>query len=220
MEVKRLDDEIARKASMREEETAATIRDVEVRQMELETQRRLFEQNLVKEQEAMTQEVKGEMDTSRRKADLEERLFQRLIEAEQGGNRKTHEVLEECLAKAHQENIDVSWQMEFLHKRICDDMDRDQRYQEVAELLHKTRMAEVKLLEAMKAELTEKMEETAGKKEQLMAQQNIAAASDANRKRFLNQEMNDAIELASKLQEGDGYFVNFSVSARVCPEQK
>uniref|UniRef100_A0A8C6YCC7 TBC1 domain family member 31 n=1 Tax=Naja naja TaxID=35670 RepID=A0A8C6YCC7_NAJNA len=206
MEVKRLDDEIARKASMREEETAATIRDVEVRQMELETQRRLFEQNLVKEQEAMTQEVKGEMDTSRRKADLEERLFQRLIEAEQGGNRKTHEVLEECLAKAHQENIDVSWQMEFLHKRICDDMDRDQRYQEVAELLHKTRMAEVKLLEAMKAELTEKMEETAGKKEQLMAQQNIAAASDANRKRFLNQEMNDAIELASKLQEGDGYF--------------
>uniref|UniRef100_A0A670Y400 TBC1 domain family member 31 n=1 Tax=Pseudonaja textilis TaxID=8673 RepID=A0A670Y400_PSETE len=153
MEVKRLDDEIARKASMREEETAATIRDVEVRQMELETQRRLFEQNLVKEQEAMTQEVKGEMDTSRRKADLEEHLFQRLIEAEQGGNWK---VLEECLAKAHQENIDVSWQMELLHKRICDDMDRDQRYQEVAELLHKTRMAEVKLLEAMKEELTEK----------------------------------------------------------------
>uniref|UniRef100_A0A670Y1M5 TBC1 domain family member 31 n=1 Tax=Pseudonaja textilis TaxID=8673 RepID=A0A670Y1M5_PSETE len=210
MEVKRLDDEIARKASMREEETAATIRDVEVRQMELETQRRLFEQNLVKEQEAMTQEVKGEMDTSRRKADLEEHLFQRLIEAEQGGNWKAHEVLEECLAKAHQENIDVSWQMELLHKRICDDMDRDQRYQEVAELLHKTRMAEVKLLEAMKEELTEKMEETAGKKEQLMAQQDIAAASDANRKRFLNQEMNDAVELAVKLQEGDGYFGEWS----------
>ncbi|ETE64875.1 WD repeat-containing protein 67, partial [Ophiophagus hannah] len=183
-------------ASMREEETAATIRDVEVQQMELETQRRLFEQNLVKEQEAMTQEVKGEMDTSRRKADLEERLFQRLIEAKQGGNWKAHEVLEESLAKAHQENIDVSWQMELLHKQICDNMDRDQRYQEVAELLHKTRMAE--------------MEETAGKKEQLMAQQDIAAASDANRKRFLNQEMNDAIELAVKLQEGDGYFGEWS----------
>uniref|UniRef100_A0A2D4ETF4 Uncharacterized protein n=1 Tax=Micrurus corallinus TaxID=54390 RepID=A0A2D4ETF4_MICCO len=96
--------------------------------------------------------------------------------------------------------------MDLLHKRIRDDMDRDQRYQEVAELLHKTRMAEVKLLETMKEELTEKMEETAGKKEQLMAQQDIAAALDANRKRFLNQEMNDAIELSVKLQEGDGYF--------------
>lgn len=39
-----------------------------------------------------------------------------------------------------------------------------------------------------------------------MAQQDIAAASDANRKRFLNQEMNDAIELAVKLQDEDGYF--------------
>ncbi|KAM3842051.1 TBC1 domain family member 31 [Vipera latastei] len=206
MELKRLDDEIARKASMREEETAATIRDVEVRQMELETQRRLFEQKLVKEQEAMTQEVKGEVDTSRRKADLEERLFQRLIEAEHGGNQKAHEVLEESLAKAHQENIDVNWQVELLHKRIRDDMDRDQRYQEVAKLLHKTRMAEVKLLEAMKEELAEKLEDTVEKKEQLMAQQDIAAASDANRKRFLNQEMNDAIELAVKLQDEDGYF--------------
>ncbi|KAL7984091.1 hypothetical protein Chor_002661 [Crotalus horridus] len=206
MELKRLDDEIARKASMREEETAATIRDVEVRQMELETQRRLFEQKLVKEQEAMTQEVKGEMDTSRRKADLEEHLFQRLIEAEQGGNQKAHEVLEESLAKAHQENIDVNWQVELLHKEIRDNMDRDQRYQEVAKLLHKTRMAEVKLLEAMKEELAEKLEDTIEKREQLMEQQDIAAASDANRKQFLNQEMNDAIDLAVKLQDEDGYF--------------
>lgn len=66
-------------------------------------------------------------------------------------------MLEESLAKAHQENIDVNWQVELLHKRIRDDMDRDQRYQEVAKLLHKTRMAEVKLLEAMKEELAEKV---------------------------------------------------------------
>ncbi|KAM6457750.1 TBC1 domain family member 31 isoform 1-T1 [Liasis olivaceus] len=206
MEVKRLDDEIARKASMRDQETAATIRDVEVRQMELETQRRLFEQKLIKEQEATTQKVKEELDTSRRKADLEERLFQRLIEAEQGGDRKAQEVLEESLAKAHQENIDVNWQAQLLHKRICDDMDRDMRYQEVAELLHKTKVAEAKLLEAMKEEEAKKEEETKEKKEQLMARQDIAAALEANRKRFLNQEINDAIELAVKLQDEDGYF--------------
>lgn len=51
-----------------------------------------------------------------------------------------------------------------------------------------------------------KLEDTVEKKEQLMAQQDIAAASDANRKRFLNQEMNDAIDLAVKLQDEDGYF--------------
>ncbi|XP_063155710.1 TBC1 domain family member 31 [Candoia aspera] len=204
MELKRLDDEIARKASMRDQETAATIRDVEMQQMELETQRRLFDQTLVKEQEAMTQKVKGEVDTSRRKADLEERLFQRLIE--QGGDQKTQEVLEESLAKAHQENIDVNWQAQLLQKQICDDVDRDKRYQGVAEVLHKTRVAEAELLEAMKEEEAKIREETVERKEQLMAQQDIAAALDANRKRFLNREMNDAIELAVKLQDEDGYF--------------
>jgi len=37
------------KASMREQETAATVQDIEVRQMELESQRQLFEQVIVRE---------------------------------------------------------------------------------------------------------------------------------------------------------------------------
>lgn len=37
------------KASMREQETAATLQDVEVRRMELESQRQLFEQVVTRE---------------------------------------------------------------------------------------------------------------------------------------------------------------------------
>ncbi|XP_061461954.1 TBC1 domain family member 31 [Rhineura floridana] len=206
MELKRLDDEIARKASMRDQETAATVQDVEVRQMELKTQRQLFEQKLLKEQEAATQEVKGLLDTSRQKADLEEQLLQRLIEIEQDGERNAQQLVEECLAKADQEHVDTDWRAQVLHKQRCSDVARDMRYQELAKHLRNNRAAEAELLGTMKEEEARKWEEVLEKQEQLAAEQAVTAALDANRKRFLEREMNDAIELAVKLQDEDGYF--------------
>uniref|UniRef100_H9GFB9 TBC1 domain family member 31 n=1 Tax=Anolis carolinensis TaxID=28377 RepID=H9GFB9_ANOCA len=189
MELKRLDDEITRKASMRDQETAATIRDVEVQQMELQSQRRLFEQKLIKEQEAVTQEVKGELDTSRRKADLEEHLLQRLIETDQG---REHTLVEECLAKADQEHLDTGWRAQVLRMQRCDDMDREGRYQEIAALLRDNRATEAELRDAMKAEEAQKWEDVLEEREHLAAEQAVTAALDANRKQFLEREMKDA----------------------------
>nr|XP_020652229.1 TBC1 domain family member 31 [Pogona vitticeps] len=220
VELKRLDDEIARKALMREEETAATVQDVEVRQMELESQRRLFEQKLVKEQEATTREVKGELNTSRRKADLEERLVQRLIEADQDGEQRAQQMVEECLAKASQEQIDTDWQTQALRKQRLDDMDREVHYREIAKLLHESRATEAGLLDAMKAEEARKREEVQEKREQLAEAKAATAAMDANRKRFLEREMNDAIELALKLQDEDGYFERLRDLRASHPQQR
>ncbi|XP_042321412.1 TBC1 domain family member 31 isoform X2 [Sceloporus undulatus] len=206
MELRRLDDEIARKASMRDQETAATVQDVEVRQMELESQRRLFQQKLLKEKETMTQEVRGELDTSRRKADLEEHLLQRLIETEQDGEQTSRQLVEECLAKVNQEHLDTDWRAQVLQKQRNDDMDRDRCYQEVAKLLRNNRATEAELLDAMKTEEAKKWEEVLEKREHLAAEEAVTAALDANRKRFLEREMNDALELAVKLQDKDGYF--------------
>ncbi|XP_053105152.1 TBC1 domain family member 31 isoform X2 [Hemicordylus capensis] len=206
MELKRLDDEIARKASMREQETAATVQDIEVRQMELQSQRQLFEQKLVKEQESTTQEIKGELNTSQKKADLEEHLFQRLIDIEQDGELKAKRLAEESLAKAAQECIDTDWRAQVLRKQRCDDMDREVRYQELAKFLQNNRATEAELFDAMKGEEAQKWEEVLEKREQVAAEQAITAALDANRKLFLEREMKDAIELAAKLQDEDGYF--------------
>ncbi|XP_033011696.1 TBC1 domain family member 31 isoform X2 [Lacerta agilis] len=208
MELKRLDDEIARKASMREQETAATVQDVEVRQMELTAQRRLFEQKLLKEQESVAQEVKGELDTSRTKADHEDLFLQRLIEIEQDGESNAKQVVEECLAKADQEHINTDWRTQVLRKQRSGDLDRDLRYRELARHLRNNRMAESELFGAMKEEEARKWEELLEKQEQLAAEQAVSAALDANRKRFLEREMNDAVELAEKLQDEDSYFVS------------
>ncbi|XP_062426571.1 TBC1 domain family member 31 isoform X2 [Rhea pennata] len=159
MELKRLDDEIARKASIREQETAATAQDIEVRQMELESQRQLFEQ-----------------------------------------------VAEEKLTKAEQKCIDTDWRMQALHKLRCEDQDREEHYKEIAKLLHDNRIKEAELLRALREAEEKKLQEVMQKKAQLEAEQKAAVAADEHRKQFLEDEMNDALELAEKLQKEDGYF--------------
>ncbi|XP_075271731.1 TBC1 domain family member 31 isoform X5 [Opisthocomus hoazin] len=206
MELKRLDDEIARKASMREQETAATVQDMEVRWMELESRRQLFEQHLIKDQEAVTKEMKEEVDSRRRKVDLEDHLVQRLVEIDREEKQKAQIVTEENLAKAEQKRVDADWRLQALHKLRCDDQDREKRYNEIAKLLHDNRVKEAELLKAVREAEDKKWEEVIWKKAQLEEEQKVAAAAHEHRKQFLEDKMNDALELAEKLQREDGYF--------------
>uniref|UniRef100_A0A8D1UIU3 TBC1 domain family member 31 n=1 Tax=Sus scrofa TaxID=9823 RepID=A0A8D1UIU3_PIG len=89
MELRRLDDEIERKIHMRDREIAATAKDLEMRHLELESQKRLYEKNLTRNQEAVAKEMREDADAYRRKADLEEHMFHRLIGMDQTQNQKT-----------------------------------------------------------------------------------------------------------------------------------
>ncbi|XP_063499607.1 TBC1 domain family member 31 isoform X11 [Symphalangus syndactylus] len=89
MELRRLDDEIGRKVYMRDQEIAATARDLEMRQLELESQKRLYEKNLTENQEAVAKEMRADADAYRRKVDLEEHMFHKLIEAGETQSQKT-----------------------------------------------------------------------------------------------------------------------------------
>ncbi|XP_059692082.1 TBC1 domain family member 31 isoform X1 [Gavia stellata] len=219
MELKHLDDEIARKASMREQETAATVQDVEVRRMELESQRQFFEQHLIKDQEAVTKEMKEEVDAHRRMVDLEDHLVQRLIEIDREEKQKAQIVAEENLAKAEQKRIDTNWRSQALHKLRCDDQDREKRYEEIAKLLHDNRVKEAELLKTMRKAEEKKWEEVLQKKAQVEEEQKTAAAADEQRKQFLEDKTNDALELAEKLQSEDGYFERLHDLKASCRER-
>ncbi|OWK04287.1 TBC1D31, partial [Cervus elaphus hippelaphus] len=90
MELRRLDDEIERKVRMRDGEIAATAKDLEMRHLELESQKRLYEKNLSRNQEAVAKEMRENADAYRQKADLEEHMFHRLIGTDQTQNQKIH----------------------------------------------------------------------------------------------------------------------------------
>ncbi|XP_068014720.1 TBC1 domain family member 31 isoform X2 [Melanerpes formicivorus] len=205
-ELKRLEDEIARKASIREQETAAALQDVEAQWMELESQRQLFEQHLIKDQEAVTREIKEEVDAHQRKVDLEDRLLQRLMEIEKEERQKAQTVAEENLAKAEQKRSDADWRLRALQKLRSDDRDREKRYEEIAKVLHDNRVREAELLNAMREAEEKKWKGVTEKKAQLEEEQKAAAAADEHQKQFVEDRTREALELAEKLQRKEACF--------------
>ncbi|NWH57772.1 TBC31 protein, partial [Geococcyx californianus] len=214
MELKRLDDEITRKAE--EQETAAAIQDVEIRWLELESQRQLLEQHLIKGQEAVTKEMKEEVDAHQRRVDLEDRVIQRLMEVDREKQQKALIVAEENLAKAEQKRIDADWRLQTLHKLRRDDQDHEKHCEEIAKLLHDNRVKEAELVKAMKEAEEKTQEEVTQKRAQLEEEQKAAAAAGEHRKRFLEDKMSDPLELAENLQREDGCFGEHIDNAVLC----
>ncbi|NWV41096.1 TBC31 protein, partial [Grantiella picta] len=220
MELRRLDDEIARKASIREQETAAAVQDIELQWMELESQKQLFEQHLIKDQETVTREMKEEVDAHRRKVDLEDRHVQRLIEIDREEIQKARTVAEENLAKAEQKHIDTNWRLQAQRRLRRDDQDREKCYEEILKFLHDNRVKEAELLKAMKETEEKKWEDVVHKKAQLEEEQKAAAAADEHRKQFLDDRMYDALELAEKLQREDGNFERLHNLKATCTDRE
>ncbi|XP_030793329.1 TBC1 domain family member 31 isoform X5 [Rhinopithecus roxellana] len=196
MELRRLDDEIGRKVYMRDREIAATARDLEMRQLELESQKRLYEKDLTENQAAVAKEMRADADAYRRKVDLEEHMFHKLIEAGETQSQKTQKVIKENLAKAEQACLNTDWQIQSLHKQKCDDLQRNKCYQEVAKLLRENRRKEIEILNAMVEQEAKKWKEAEGKEFCLRSAKKASALSDASRKWFLKQEINAAVEHA------------------------
>ncbi|XP_053843606.1 TBC1 domain family member 31 isoform X2 [Vidua macroura] len=187
MELKRLNDEIARK-------------------------------HLIKDQEAVTKEIKEELEAHRRKVDLEDQRVQRLIETDKEEIQKAHSVAEENLAKAEQKHTDSDWRLQRQRRLRRADQDREKRYREIVKLLHDNRVKEAELLKAMR-ETEEEKEDVVQNKAQLEEEQKAAAAVDGHRKQFLDDKMNDELELAEKLQREDGHFERLHNLKARCPER-
>uniref|UniRef100_A0A8C3WUQ8 TBC1 domain family member 31 n=1 Tax=Catagonus wagneri TaxID=51154 RepID=A0A8C3WUQ8_9CETA len=193
MELRRLDDEIERKVHMRDREIAATAKDLEMRHLELESQKRLYEKNLTRNQDAVAKEMREDADAYRRKVDLEEHTFHRLIGTDQTQNQITQKLIEENLAKAEQTCLNTDWHIQALHKQRCHDLHRNECYQEVAKLLRKNRRKETEILNAMREREAEKWKEAEEKDFHLKSEKKASALSDASRKWFLEKEINDAL---------------------------
>uniref|UniRef100_A0AAY4CJ41 TBC1 domain family member 31 n=1 Tax=Denticeps clupeoides TaxID=299321 RepID=A0AAY4CJ41_9TELE len=149
IQLRRLDDEIQRKMALRDQETAAAVQDVEVRQMELDAQRHVFEQQLTKEQERVNQGVTAEIDTWRRRAELDETTFQNLLQSDTDLSQETKRVLEASLTEAEQLDADLQWKTEVLKRLEKADAEQQKHHQHLAELNRETRAKEEELVHIM-----------------------------------------------------------------------
>lgn len=194
MELRRLEDEIERKVQMRDQEIAATAKDLEMRQLELEAQKRLYEKDITASQEAIAKGIREDTDAHRREVALEEHMFQKLLENSQMGSRRAQRVMEDNLAKAEQACLNADWQIQTLHKQNREDRQRSEGYYEVATLLRKNRQKEIQVLDAMMEEEAKKWKEAREKEFHLQSEKKASALSNASRKWLLGQETNAALE--------------------------
>ncbi|XP_051878780.1 TBC1 domain family member 31 isoform X2 [Pristis pectinata] len=149
-ELRRLDDEIDRKIALRDKETAALIQDIEVRNMELEMQKRIFEQQLAKEQEATSRGVKGQLGINWIKGDIEEQEFKNQLEMDQHPDVEEYKNTIGELAGTNQLSNNEDWQAQMLNKQREYSLDRKKSQGELARLASESKEKEVKLLDMMK----------------------------------------------------------------------
>ncbi|XP_069776383.1 TBC1 domain family member 31 isoform X2 [Narcine bancroftii] len=148
-ELRRLDDEIDRKIALRDKETAALIQDIEVRNMELETQRRILEQQLAKEQEAVRQGVKGQLDINWIKADVEEKEFKNQLEMDQHPDVEEYKNTIGELAGINQLTNNKDWQSQMLNRQREYSLDWKKSEAEMSRLASESKKNEARLLDMM-----------------------------------------------------------------------
>ncbi|XP_051999243.1 TBC1 domain family member 31-like isoform X1 [Xyrauchen texanus] len=149
IQLQRLDDEIQRKMVLRDQETATAVHDIEVRQMELDAQRHLFEQQLAKEQEQVSQEVNAEVETRRRRAEIEDSTLHNLIETDADLSQKNKRVMEESLAEVGQMEVDADWQAEVIKRLQKTEERQEKQRDQLVNLCKQTRAKEEEIVQLM-----------------------------------------------------------------------
>ncbi|XP_048452320.1 TBC1 domain family member 31 [Rhincodon typus] len=191
-ELRRLDDEIDRKVALRSRETAALIQDIEVRNLELEMQKKIFEQQLAKDQEAVTRDVKGHLNTNWIQADVEEQKFKRMLETDQYTDVLDCKNDEEP-AEIDQLSPSLGWQAQMLEKQRVYNLDQEKYQAELARLANENKEREIKLLQAKKDVEGKKWNEVVERHAQLKVSQDKAAAG-AHIPSLLSDETSQAME--------------------------
>ncbi|XP_034553747.1 TBC1 domain family member 31 [Notolabrus celidotus] len=165
-QVQGLEQEISRKTDLRERETSAAVQDLEVRQMELEAQRRQLEQHLLKEQERMGRRVEEEVEIRMRRAEREEESFTELLHSTE----TNIQALEESLAEACQLGLDSDWQSEVAERLQQVEAEQERKRERLAELHRQTLAEEERLADTMRDVAGRKWEDVMRSRAQLQEQ--------------------------------------------------
>lgn len=145
-QIQRLEREISRKMDLREHETAAAVQDLEVRQMELEAQRKRLEQDLLKEQERVGREVEEEVQRKMREAERADETYSELLHDAESNL----QALEESLAEACQLGLESDWQREVLERLQRVDAEQERKRERLAELQRQTLAEEERLAQTVR----------------------------------------------------------------------
>ncbi|KAL3860204.1 hypothetical protein ACJMK2_010360 [Sinanodonta woodiana] len=211
-ELKRLDDEVQRKALMRDQETEAAIEEAEIKNMELHLQKKMFEQELFRDFATSSLHLRTEHDMHRKQQELEERIQQRLREAEKEREAEVRKALQENMARASQQNVDIWVKNEMTYRHRLENLEREIKNVQLAKINTENRNLEREVHDLMKKCQEEQEIETQAGQEELDVQKRVAVDAASRRLGFMEEEAEIAQEHGRSLT-GDA--VNASYRQRL-----
>nr|KAI8762589.1 TBC1 domain family member 31-like [Biomphalaria glabrata] len=161
MELRRLDDELVRKALQRDQETDVAIQEAEIKNMELQLQKKLFEQELYREFALQSQTLRTEQDLYRKQTELEDKMKAKVDDAERSRELEARKKMEQKLAFAAQQNIDMWAFKELNHKQKMAEMDKETDVEQLNKLSARNREMENEVYDLMNLLHKQKRTETA-----------------------------------------------------------
>lgn len=148
-ELKRLDDEMQRKALLRDQETQSAIEEGEIRNLELQLQKKMFEQELQREYAVSSVGLRSEVEVERKQEELEHRIQRRMQDAERERELEVRKMMQQQLAGATQRNVDM-WSGKEMESRFkMDQLEREAKNLQLAKLHTQNRMLEKEVHELM-----------------------------------------------------------------------
>ncbi|XP_067304784.1 TBC1 domain family member 31 [Pseudorasbora parva] len=201
IQLNRFDDDIQRKMALRDQETAAAVQDIEVRQMELDAQRQLFEQQLAKEQERVSQEVRAEVDVRRHRAEIDHCTFQNLIQTDEDFSQKNKKMLEESLAEVGQMEVDADWQAGVIKCLEKAEERQEKQRERLVNLSKQTCAKKDEIVQLMLEVEGKQWDDVVAKQAELEEERRAAATANAHRRSLISQETEETAQHHGKLQK-------------------
>lgn len=185
-ELQRLDDEIERKALLREQETRHAIEDAEIKGLELQAQKEMLQQDLIRDELQSSFKQRAEQTIHRKQQELEGQLFKRTMDAVQEVDIDSQRISQQELAKAQQTHADVNMEAEVGFRTRMDDLHRELSEVRVAQQVLENKERENEI-QSLVHELRNKENDTvAAKQSELRQQTALTAEEDRRRMNLLN----------------------------------
>ncbi|XP_073233564.1 TBC1 domain family member 31-like [Porites lutea] len=185
-ELQRLDDEIERKALLREQETRHAIEDAEIKGLELQAQKEMLQQDLIRDELQSSFKQRAEQTIHRKQQELEGQLFKRTMDAVQEVDIDSQRISQQELAKAQQTHADVNMKAEVGFRTRMDDLNRELSEVRVAQQVLENKERENEI-QSLVHELRNKENDTvAAKQSELRQQKALTAEEDRRRMNLLN----------------------------------
>ncbi|XP_064599017.1 TBC1 domain family member 31-like isoform X2 [Liolophura sinensis] len=199
-ELKRLDDEVQRKAQQRDLETEQAVEEAQIRHMELQLQKKMFEQELFRDYADASHQLRTEKDLRRKQEELENCIQQRIKEAEREREQEVRKVLNENLARLCQGTIDAEAQTGTELRQRMEDLDREMKQVQLTKMTRENRRLEEEVQALMIKCQENEEDETRAAGINLVEQRHLAAGCDDRRYRLMEQEITEGFDHTQKLR--------------------